>query len=139
MLILLRYENITNQHADQHEVLLPFLAKSVTKLHVDQRIDLSNFSVSDLQFPMVASAIVPNYSMNTRSSVSLSIDVPEIPATATLYLERDVLVDIFSGNITHWNDSRIQASNPSIADLLPYKPITRILRSVLPRPVIHSS
>ncbi len=58
------------------------------------------------------------------------IDVPEIPSTATLYLEPDVLVDIFAGNILYWNDSRIQAGNTDIADKLPYKIITKVIRSV---------
>lgn len=57
-------------------------------------------------------------------AVVLAYNLPEINR---LHLTGDVVADIFLGNITRWNDSRIQAINPDLS--LPDKAIHPIYRS----------
>lgn len=65
-----------------------------------------------LQFPIVATAIVP------------IVNIPGIK-TDQLHLSGPVLADIMSGEINNWNARKIRALNPDLA--LPSLPITRIV------------
>ena len=67
-----------------------------------------------LQFPAVIGSIVVVFNVN---------GIPD----ATLKLKNSVVADIFLGNITKWNDSRIAVDNPNLN--LPNKKITVIHRS----------
>jgi len=62
--------------------------------------------------PMVMGAVVATYNL---------------PGNPTLRFTPEVLVDIFLGKITRWNDSRIQATNPEAN--LPSQPIIVVHRS----------
>jgi phosphate transport system substrate-binding protein len=61
----------------------------------------------------------------TAGAVVLSYNLPEVKAT--LQLTPTILADIFLGNITSWNDSRISAANKGIQ--LPSTPILIVHRS----------
>jgi hypothetical protein len=47
-----------------------------------------------------------------------------------LALSAEIIASIYLGEITKWNDSRIQALNPNIIDLLPNQNITVVLENV---------
>jgi phosphate ABC transporter phosphate-binding protein len=64
-----------------------------------------------LHIPLVMGAVVPTYNVP---------DVPQLKFTG------GVLVDIYSGKITHWDDPAIKASNNV---QLPHLPITPVRRS----------
>eukprot|EP01091_Cochliopodium_minus_P010194 TRINITY_DN2657_c0_g1_i1.p1 TRINITY_DN2657_c0_g1~~TRINITY_DN2657_c0_g1_i1.p1 ORF type:complete len:652 (-),score=86.56 TRINITY_DN2657_c0_g1_i1:126-2081(-) len=64
-------------------------------------------------YPMIAGGIVPAYFL------------PSV--TKQLFLGRDELGLIFAGNITMWNDVRLQSINPNIT--LPNQPINVVVRS----------
>jgi phosphate transport system substrate-binding protein len=73
----------------------------------------------DLQmYPMIAGAVVPIYNIEGVTS-----DNP------VLVLSREVLVGIFEGSISSWNDPAIVALNPLLADKLPNATITAAHRS----------
>jgi phosphate transport system substrate-binding protein len=73
----------------------------------------------DLQmYPMIAGAVVPVYNIEGVTS-----DNP------VLVLSREVLVGIFEGSISSWNDPAIVALNPLLADKLPNATITAAHRS----------
>ena len=63
-----------------------------------------------LQFPEIVGAVVVTY------------NIPEI-GNYNLKLSRDVLADIFLGNIEYWDDERIKSLNPEVANKLPHKKI----------------
>ena len=65
-----------------------------------------------LCLPVLAAAVVPIYN---------------IPNVHTLRLTRSALALIFTGNISSWNDTRIQATNPNIT--LPAANIRVVVRS----------
>lgn len=67
-----------------------------------------------LQFPIVATAIVP------------IVNIPGIK-TDQLHLSGPVLAEIMSGEIKNWNSKKIRAINPNLS--LPSLPITRIVRA----------
>ena len=67
-----------------------------------------------LQFPIIIGGIVP------------TINVPDIMVNQ-LTLDGSVLADIFLGNITKWNDERIQRLNPNVK--LPDQMIVTIHRA----------
>ena len=72
-----------------------------------------------IMIPVAIGAVV------TPVSVSL---LPGAPRDTPLVLGRDVLVGIFAGQITMWNDTRISSLNPVLAPYLPPAYITRIVR-----------
>jgi hypothetical protein len=60
--------------------------------------------------------------------------VPELYNTAPLILSFAVVSDILLGNIVRWNDTKIAALNPSIADQLPGNTIT-VVYNTNPDPI----
>ncbi|KAF0982863.1 hypothetical protein FDP41_010842 [Naegleria fowleri] len=62
-------------------------------------------------------------------NVLVVYNLPELSSSERLILDRKLLVDIFSGRISNWNDPSIAALNPSIASKLPNQPIKRVVRS----------
>ena len=65
-----------------------------------------------LCLPVLAAAVVPIFN---------------VPQLSSLQLTQTALALIFMGNVTHWNDSAIAASNPGLE--LPYAPISVVVRS----------
>jgi len=51
-----------------------------------------------------------------------------LPGSPSLRFTPDLLADIFLGNVTRWNDPRIEAANPEVP-LLPNQPIIVVHRS----------
>jgi phosphate transport system substrate-binding protein len=84
----------------------------------------------DLQmYPMLAGAVVPVYNIALKP-----VPTPEAGKTAiklpALVLDRQTLVDIYNGKITMWNDPKILALNPGLANYLPANAkITTVHRS----------
>jgi phosphate transport system substrate-binding protein len=73
----------------------------------------------DLQmYPMLAGAVVPIYNID-----GVTADDP------VLILSREVLVGIYDGSISKWNDPAITALNPDLAAKLPAASITAVHRS----------
>lgn len=60
--------------------------------------------------------------------VVATYNIPEIPATTKLRFSPDTLVGIFMGTIKKWNDAKIRADNPTVANL-PDRDIVTIHRS----------
>jgi phosphate transport system substrate-binding protein len=60
----------------------------------------------------------------TAGSIVLAYNLPEVK---DLQLSREVYVDIFLGNITNWNDSKIAKANPGVT--LPNRQIAVVHRS----------
>jgi len=60
----------------------------------------------------------------TAGSIVLAYSLPEVK---DLKLSREVYVDIFLGNVTNWNDSKIAKANPGVT--LPNRPISVVHRS----------
>ncbi|MFN2297316.1 MAG: phosphate ABC transporter substrate-binding protein PstS [Anaerolineales bacterium] len=76
----------------------------------------------DLQmYPMLAGAVVPIYNISWAKETE-----DTLPA---LVLDRQALVDIYNATITKWNDDKILAINPDLADYLPDAAITAVHRS----------
>jgi phosphate transport system substrate-binding protein len=76
----------------------------------------------DLQmYPMLAGAVVPIYNISWAKETE-----DTLPA---LILDRQALVDIYNATITKWNDDKILAINPDLADYLPDAAITAVHRS----------
>lgn len=67
-----------------------------------------------IQFPMIVGGVVPVVNIKGLEEKQIKL-TPE------------VLADIFSGNITHWNDSQLTALNPGL--ILPNKEITVVHRA----------
>ncbi len=83
----------------------------------------------DLQmYPMVAGAVVPVYNIAFKP-----VPTPAAGQTAIvlpkLILDRQILVDIYNGKVTKWNDPKIVALNPALVDYLPDAAITTVHRS----------
>ena len=83
----------------------------------------------DLQmYPMGAGAVVPVYNIASKP-----VPTPESGKTAItlpkLILDRQTLVDIYNGTVKTWNDPKIVALNPGLADYLPAAAITTVHRS----------
>jgi phosphate transport system substrate-binding protein len=73
----------------------------------------------DLQmYPMLAGAVVPIYNLEGFTA--------EDP---TLVVDGNILVSIYNGTITKWNDPAITALNPDLAAKLPNATITGVHRS----------
>ena len=78
----------------------------------------------DLQmYPVLAGAVVIIYNIEPSKDYPSDFKVP------TLVLDRQLLVDIYNGTVNQWNDPRIVALNPQLADYLPDAAITVIHRS----------
>lgn len=67
-----------------------------------------------VQFPIIVGGVIPTHNIAGIDANELRLDGP-------------VLADIFASKITHWNDPRIKALNPSLA--LPNKAITIVHRA----------
>jgi phosphate transport system substrate-binding protein len=81
-------------------------------------------SGKDLQmYPMLAGAVVPVY------NVKWAKDVPSGTTLPALVLDRQALADIYNAKVTKWNDPKILATNPDLADYLPDAAITAVHRS----------
>lgn len=79
---------------------------------------------NDLQmYPMLAGAVVIIYNIVPGGQHPSGAQVPP------LVLDRQLLVDIYKGTVNQWNDSRILALNPLLADYLPEAAITVVHRS----------
>jgi phosphate transport system substrate-binding protein len=87
----------------------------------------------DLQmYPMVAGAVVAIYNIkwNTvTTTVGAGTPTPAPTTPAALILNGQVLVDIYNGKVTKWNDPEIVSLNPKLANLLPAAQITAVHRS----------
>ncbi|ABL87440.1 phosphate ABC transporter substrate-binding protein, PhoT family [Pyrobaculum islandicum DSM 4184] len=73
-----------------------------------------------LQFPVVMGGILVVY------------NVPEVAYEKTgkrLNLTAEIIGDIYMGKIRYWDDPKIKAVNPALADRLPRQPITPVHRS----------
>ena len=78
----------------------------------------------DLQmYPILAGAVVVIYNVKPAKDYPADFDVP------TLVLDRQTLVDIYNGTVNQWNDPKITALNPQLADYLPEAAITVVYRS----------
>lgn len=66
------------------------------------------------QFPLIMGGIIPAHNIAGIESNALRLDGP-------------TLAEVFSGKITHWNDAKIQALNPSLK--LPNQAITVVRRA----------
>lgn len=78
----------------------------------------------DLQmYPMLAGAVVNVYNLKWAKEIPSGTTLP------TLILDRQTLVDIYSGTVSKWNDPKIAALNPGLAEYLPDATITVIHRS----------
>lgn len=79
-------------------------------------------------FPIATSLVVPVFnlpflSLNDRVILDRCLNVNN-----NCNSNREVLADIFLGNITMWNDVRILNSNPGIASLFPNETIHLVIR-----------
>jgi phosphate transport system substrate-binding protein len=82
--------------------------------------DAEYASGKDLQmYPVLAGAVVPIY------NIAFAANAPAKP----LILNGVVLVGIYNGTITMWNDPAIAALNPDLASFLPAEKITAVHRS----------
>jgi ABC-type phosphate transport system substrate-binding protein len=60
--------------------------------------------------------------------VAITYNIPNLPQNSPpLVLSRDVVIDIFRGLITNWNDPQIQNTNPSLVPFLPNATISLLL------------
>jgi phosphate transport system substrate-binding protein len=81
-------------------------------------------SGKDLQmYPMIAGAVVTVY------NIKWAKDIPSGTTLPALVLDRQTLVDIYNAKVTKWNDAKILAVNPGLADYLPDAGITAVHRS----------
>jgi phosphate transport system substrate-binding protein len=81
-------------------------------------------SGKDLQmYPMLAGAVVPIYNIKWAQDFASGTKAP------VLVLDRQTLVDIYNAKVTQWNDAKILATNPDLADYLPDSAITAVHRS----------
>jgi len=78
----------------------------------------------DLQmYPMLAGAVVNVYNLKWAK------EIPSGTALPALILDRQTLVDIYNGTVSKWDDPKIAALNPGLADYLPDATITVVHRS----------
>jgi len=77
----------------------------------------SNYRGRMLQIPVIVGAVVIAYNL------------PEIPRGVRLNLTGEIIALIYKGEISKWNDERIRAVNPLIAEKLPDKEIIAVHRS----------
>jgi phosphate transport system substrate-binding protein len=82
----------------------------------------SDAALTDAQMAAVrrGAQLVPT----AAGAIAIVYNVPGVKAP--LKLKRDVYVDIFLGNIKHWDDPSIQVSNPDVD--LPHVVIARVAR-----------
>jgi phosphate transport system substrate-binding protein len=78
----------------------------------------------DLQmYPMLAGAVVNVY------NIKWAKEIPSGTMLPVLVLDRQTLVDIYNGVVNNWNDAKIVALNPGLAEYLPDANITVVHRS----------
>jgi phosphate transport system substrate-binding protein len=78
----------------------------------------------DLQmYPMLAGAVVNVYNLSWGKEVPSGTTLP------ALVLDRQSLVEIYNGTLNKWNDAKIVALNPGLAEYLPDATITVVHRS----------
>ncbi len=78
----------------------------------------------DLQmYPILAGAVVVIYNFVPTKDYPADFKVP------ALVLDRQTLVDIYNGTVNQWNDPKIKAINPQLAEYLPAVTITVAYRS----------
>ena len=78
----------------------------------------------DLQmYPILAGAVVVIYNFVPARDYPADFKVP------ALVLDRQTLVDIYNGTVNQWNDPKIMALNPQLADYLPQAAMTVVYRS----------
>lgn len=78
----------------------------------------------DLQmYPILAGAVVIIYNFKPAKDYAADFRAP------ALVLDRQTLVDIYNGTVRMWNDPKIIALNPQLADYLPNAVITVVHRS----------
>ncbi|HVM73102.1 MAG TPA: phosphate ABC transporter substrate-binding protein PstS [Anaerolineales bacterium] len=83
----------------------------------------------DLQmYPVVAGAVVPAYNIALKPVPTAAAGATAV-ALPKLILGRQLLVDIYNGKVTTWDDPEIVALNPGLKDYLPSAPITTVHRS----------
>lgn len=84
----------------------------------------------DLQmYPMLAGAVAMIYNLKTAKAVPTPAAGATPVSLPALILDRQTLVDIYNAKITKWNDPKIVALNPGLADYLPDAKITVVHRS----------
>jgi phosphate transport system substrate-binding protein len=83
----------------------------------------SDAAMSDQEIAQVSAGV--QLLPMTAGSIALCYNVPGAPDH--LRLSRNAYVDIFLGNITHWDDPAIARTNPGVA--LPSTPITVVRRA----------
>lgn len=86
-----------------------------------------NFAASDAPLGTADAAKAPNtlHIPETIGAVTVAYDLPNTPTG--IHLTGKVIADIFSGNVTTWNDQEIQSLNTNLT--LPAKSILVIHRS----------
>jgi phosphate transport system substrate-binding protein len=86
-----------------------------------------DFAASDAPLSANDTARAPNslHIPETIGAVTVAYNLPGIPTG--LHLTGNVIADIFAGNVTTWNDPKIQDLNPSVT--LPAKNIVTVHRS----------
>jgi phosphate ABC transporter phosphate-binding protein len=62
-------------------------------------------------------------------AVVLAYNLENVTGTPRLVLDRETVVNIYNGRITHWNDPKIVRLNPKLSSQLPAEPIAVIFRS----------
>jgi phosphate transport system substrate-binding protein len=81
-------------------------------------------SGKDLQmYPMLSGAVVPIYNIKWAKEAASGAKLP------ALVLDRQTLVDIYNAKVLTWNDAKILATNPDLAEYLPGSAITAVHRS----------
>ncbi|MBN2086014.1 MAG: phosphate ABC transporter substrate-binding protein PstS [Anaerolineales bacterium] len=81
-------------------------------------------SGKDLQmYPMLAGAVVPIYNIKWAKEIPSGTKLP------VMILDRQTLVDIYNAKVVTWNDAKILATNPDLAEYLPGEAITAVHRS----------
>lgn len=89
--------------------------KTVHFAATDAPLTQQELEENDLaQFPLIMGGIIPAHNIAGIESNALRLDGP-------------TLAEVFSGKITHWNDAKIQALNPSLK--LPNQAITVVRRA----------
>lgn len=90
-------------------------------MFADREEKMRHFNVTGVVTSAFASvSVMPLY--NLRSS-------KEVSASQPIQVTAEIIGGILGGSISHWNDTQIKAANPTIKDVLPFLPITVVVRS----------
>ena len=91
-------------------------------MFADREEKMKHFNVTGMVTSAFASvSVMPIY--NLRSC-------KELAAGQHIQVTAEIIGGILGGSITHWNNSRIKAANPSIKSALPFLAITVVVRSL---------